>query len=402
MRGFTLFLALLAISFLLANSILNDHGYVMIAYDGTTFETSLWGLLLLIILPLGVLGISFGLLKAAFSLLGALNPFSSHSRHADAQKQFDQSLIELIQGHWDKAEKLASKSAKTVGSPLVAYLIAAKSAHEQGNFEASTQWLRLADNGTPESSMAVGLTQAQLQMSSNHLEQALATLQHLHKQYPQHTYVLKMLKQVYMRLRDWGALNKLLPVLRKHKVISDSEASQLEKQACQALLEQNYLSSRHRHELEERIQPLKQIWESFSTKQKKDTQNLHYYCDYLARLGGERQAAAILRDNLGKQYNASLMTLYGIFVDADPQKQLLFAEGLLSQRTNDADLLLALGRIAVRNELWGKAQEYLEMSLKLHKNTEVYNELGSLFAKLEKFEESARCYQEALRLTKVL
>ena len=45
MRGFSLFLIIVSACLLMANIMVNDHGYVLIAYDEMTFESSLWGLL---------------------------------------------------------------------------------------------------------------------------------------------------------------------------------------------------------------------------------------------------------------------------------------------------------------------------------------------------------------------
>ncbi|MGB0361063.1 MAG: heme biosynthesis protein HemY, partial [Endozoicomonas sp.] len=57
-----------------------------------------------------------------------------------------------------------------------------------------------------------------------------------------------------------------------------------------------------------------------------------------------------------------------------------------------------LGRLALKNELWGKAREYLETSLRLRKCVDVYNELGHLLTQLDEFEASARHFQRGLKL----
>ena len=58
------------------------------------------------------------------------------------------------------------------------------------------------------------------------------------------------------------------------------------------------------------------------------------------------------------------------------------AEGWLKERPNDAQLLLALGRICLMNQQWQKAREYLELSLRLQRSDEVYGELGRLCSAL--------------------
>ena len=398
MKGFALFLVMVSACFLLANIMVNDSGYVLIAYDQMTFESSLWGMLLLVVIGFGLIWLAVIVVRLLLGVLGFIYPLSSKARKAKARKLFDRGLAEFTKGHWKKAERYFGHAAKSGDSPLINFLAAAKSAHEAGNYESSANWLRQADSSAPGAEMAIGITQAQLQLSSNHLEQALATLTHLHKKYPRHGFILKMLKQVYMRLNDWRSLEKLLPKLRKHKVIKDSEYQQLEQQAFQALFAQAYDYGRNRGSSDERIKPAETIWAGLSKGQRRDPAILYRFCDCLVRLGAQAKAELLMRENLSHCYSESLIRLYGKIPGQDLKKQLLFAESLLSKRTNDPELLLSLGRLALRNELWGKAREYLEASLNLHKSVDVYNELGHLLARLDEFETSSRYFQEGLRL----
>ncbi|WP_422449701.1 MULTISPECIES: heme biosynthesis HemY N-terminal domain-containing protein [unclassified Endozoicomonas] len=398
MKGFALFLTIVSACFLLANIMVNDHGYVLIAYDEMTFESSLWGLLLLVVISLGLVWLAVIMGRLLLGTFSVIYPLSTGARKARARKLFDRGLAEFTKGHWRKAERLLGQAAKNSESPLINYLAAARAAHEAGNHEASANWLRQADSKAPGAEMAIGITQAQLQLASNHLEQALATLTHLHKKYPRHGYILKMLKQVYIRLNDWQSLEKLLPRLRKQKVIKDDEYHQLEQQAFKALFEQAYNYGRNRVSSEEKTKPADDIWSGLSHSQRKDPAILYRYCDCLVRLGAGEKTELLLRENLHHCYSEPLIRLYGKTPGKDLKKQLLFAESLLNQRTNDPELLLALGRLALRNELWGKAREYLEASLRLRKSVDVYNELGHLLAHLDEFETSSHYFQEGLLL----
>ena len=51
---------------------------------------------------------------------------------------------------------------------------------------------------------------------------------------------------------------------------------------------------------------------------------------------------------------------------------------------NNPILLLTLGRLSLRNELWGKALEYFNVSASLLPSTEVYAEINRLSLKLNK------------------
>mgnify|MGYP001820504021 FL=1 len=72
------------------------------------------------------------------------------------------------------------------------------------------------------------------------------------------------------------------------------------------------------------------------------------------------------------------MLLYGLATGADPERQLVVAEGWVKEKPNDPKLLLTLGRICLMNQAWPKAREYFETSLRLQRSPEVYGELGRL------------------------
>ena len=61
-------------------------------------------------------------------------------------------------------------------------------------------------------------------------------------------------------------------------------------------------------------------------------------------------------------------------------------------------LLLALGRISLRNELWGKARDYLEARLRFDHRPETCAELARLLAQLGDTESSNRLFQQGVVL----
>ena len=93
-----------------------------------------------------------------------------------------------------------------------------------------------------------------------------------------------------------------------------------------------------------------------------------------------------------------LVRLYGLVTGSNPDKQLLTAESYLQNHARDSALLLTLGRLCMRNKLWGKARDYLQESIDVQANPEAYYE----FAKLHEFEgdrkQAATCYEKGLTL----
>ena len=108
------------------------------------------------------------------------------------------------------------------------------------------------------------------------------------------------------------------------------------------------------------------------------------------------KAESVLRSALTSVWHDDLIKLYGLIDAADTQRQLLFAEQQLQERTNDPALLLALGRIAKRAGNAEKSQEYLEAAVKIKSLPEVHAALGDLLTAEGDFEGACEHFSKAL------
>ena len=70
---------------------------------------------------------------------------------------------------------------------------------------------------------------AKLLFRSGHLEQSVAVLEQLKKTSASDPSLLWLLKEVYIALKDWKALNKLIPTLVKNKLMAKEELDELQK-----------------------------------------------------------------------------------------------------------------------------------------------------------------------------
>ena len=85
------------------------------------------------------------------------------------------------------------------------------------------------------------------------------------------------------------------------------------------------------------------------------------------------------------------MIFYGEHDFSASPQQLLVAESWLMERPANSNLLLSLGRICMRNELWGTAKEYYEASIKITPCAEAYGELSRLLKHLGELEAREIC-----------
>lgn len=397
-RLFLIVLFALLIGTALSLGLQYDLGYIRISLGNYLVETNFWVGLALLIVVIALIVLTLNLFRRMRHGSGLIASWVSRGKERRARRRTTHGLLALAEGNWPRARKMLTSAAGNADTPLINYLAAAQAAFECGDHEAEDELLRKAFESTPGSDMAVGITQAQLQLAGNRLEQALATLVRLRKQSPHHPFVLKLLKNTYLRLEDWRELSKLLPELRKRNVLAEPELRELQRQVWHNLLERAAEDCR-RQQLENpnaSLEPITRLWDELPGFLRKDEKTIEDYARLLADLGDEVQTETLLRKVLHNHWSDNLVNLYGRIKGRKPDEQLLTAEQWLKDRPNNAELLLALGRLSLRNELWGKAREYFETSLRLRRSREALAELSRLSAHMGDEEISIKLMMQGL------
>lgn len=361
----------------------SESGYVLINYGPWSVETSFTFAVLLLLLGFVLFYAALRLIAGALALPARLRAWRNDRRARRARLVTHRGLIALAEGHWLAAERDLVRHAERSEAPLLNYLGAARAAQMLGDEERRDYHLAMAHETAPEDDLAVGMTQAELQLAGGRLEQALATLMHLYGKMPKNIRVLQLLQQTYERLGSWNELVALLPELRKRRVLEEEEADLLERRSWETLLRQAH---EHGH-----LDKLRELWERIPRHQRQHAMLLAAYVRGLLALGGNDEAENLLREALRRQWDAELVRLYGLAEGKNPTQQLAVAEEWLKRHQRHPLLLLSLGRLAMRAQLWGKARAYLEASAGLETRAETYRLLGELLERLGE-ESTARDY----------
>jgi len=394
-RFYVIVFLLIAAAACIGLAIAEDAGYVLIAYKNFRYESSVWATLaLLAVLWLLVWGIKL-LVELVTASTGLVNPWSRRNRSRRVQIAIEQGQMDLAEGRWASAERHLHRAAEAERQPLLYYIGAARAANEQGRYEESDGLLERALERQPQAELAIALSHAQLQMDRGDTEGALVTLQAMHERHPHNAQVLRQLQRLHQQRGDWSSVIRLLPELRKDKVLPANELAELERRAWGENLS---LAAQREEQGEAGLQSLERAWEQLTAAQRQQPQLVLAYADQLRRLGADAKAEEVLRGALKRGYDSHLIRLYGLLRGSDPARQLKFAEGWLKDHPGDASLLLTLGRLCLQNSLWGKARDYLESSLQVQRNPEACAELARLLAQLGDTERSNQLFQEGLGL----
>ena len=385
LRALFIFLLLLA-SVYVGTQLQHDPGYVLVAINHWTIETTLGVAIIGLFLSFVILHTFLRLVHAVFHFPTSWHHWSAKRRVQQAQAKTRQGLIEFSEGHWLQARNHLIKALPDTETPLLNYLTAARAAQEMGDNKLREDYLREAQQAMPEAKIAVELTQAQLQMADHQWEQALATLRHLQDLAPRHPYVLKLLMHLYEEVKDWPQLIALLPELKRNHVVSADIYQRLEQQA--------YLQSMIDLIKHNQAQALTDFINALPKPLKNHPELMAEYTCYLLNQNDPTTAESILRRCLRKQYDEQLISIYGQIQANDTQ--LTFAESLLKGQAHSAPLLLCLGRLSKNQQLWGKAKIYFEQSLEYGSTPDAYRELGELLEQLGDHAGACAAYRQGL------
>jgi len=397
---FSLLAIVLALLVNLYTGFPTDPGYLMLAFGNYTFETSLFAMLI-------ALGVVYLLLRLLLVLLYTLNPlnllslgkvFSRKSKSRRRTKSVE-GFLAFARRDWLTAYGLLIRGAKRSEDNVANYLAAAYAAHELGDREAWLKALESAEENYPSAHSTIQSVKAQLLFRSNQLEQCLAVLEQIKKDSLNDPALADVLKQVYIRLEEWEKLSELIPLLEKKKLVDPDELEQLKLRIFMEQLYGAYNTASETSSDEEILDEVRKLWKKAPSKYKEEAKVVKHYAGLLQKCGSHLDAAKVIENALDSNWSTELVLEYGATDFGANQQQLLVAEAWLKERPANSELMLSLGRICLRNQLWGKAREYYSASIKVAPSAAAHEELSMLLRNLGEIAQAEAHFKSFTDLT---
>jgi len=372
----------------------SDPGYVQISVSGWTFQSTLGAVVVGLMLFVALLYTLLWVLRT-FNPLKLLSPQAWRSLMArrSAEDATTEGLELLLLGRWHDSYRLLVEYADKVDNPVVNYLGGAIAAHERGDKLGRNFCLERAEKRARGDDYGIRALRAWFDTRDGETEKGLALFLALKRLVPDSPFILRSIKECYIKLNDWEGLHELLPALEKQKVVEADEAHQLRIRVEQHRVVQAGA---------EGTEALHLAWQSVPKAIKSEHAVVSLYIKCLLQRGEDAEAVLLLNRELKHNWDDELVVLLGHVASGNPQQQLLFLEEQLKDRPNNPLLLLALGRLSLRNQLWGKARDYFEHALRMSTSgpmtAEVSGELARLLDRLGETALSLEHYQRAMQL----
>lgn len=361
MKPYLQLLALLALALLGAlawGALSADPGYLLVSIAGWSVESTVVGALVLLLAAAIVLRLAFVLLRSPFRLW-------RRRRRALARERLAGGVLALHEGRWKRADKLLKQAAGERSQHTAAILLAASSAQQQDDRERQLALLaRLADDDSASVRLIVDaealLRDGRPAVAAELLEAAAQS-----RSLPPRALELRVVcLQAAGRAAEALAL---LPELRRSRVREGAALEALENAVATAALQQ----AGNPGELD-------LVWNGLPRAQRLVPAVVAAYARGSQRHGKDDLGAAAIDAALGKHWDDDLAALYGRLAHGEPRPAIKRAEAWLAAHPASSGVLLALGQLCRREQLWGKAEDFLQRALG-GRPAEAWEALGELY-----------------------
>jgi HemY protein len=366
----------------------NSTGYVVIFSGSQRIELSLNLLVFLVIAGYFAFYFIARMAATLVAIPARVRAYRENRTRSRLRQALDDALLAFFQGRYASAEKSAAVALAGEDTKGVAAIIAARSAHELGRFNEREQFLEEAKGAAPEVDQARLTTLADLLVSQGRHAEALAVLKDLSARDSRNLRLLRLRLQAEQALRNWDEVLDTVGALAKLGGIGPAEAAAVRRAA-------------HLGNLNRKAQDaaaLSAYWKQLPAEMRTEPLVAATAARYHLALGGNAEAQQIIEQSLEREWNPTLVALYGDASGADALPQIERAERWLREHARDPALLLALGKLCMRQGLWGKAQSYIEASLALEPTHDGHMTLAALMETIGKPQEAVQHFRRSAEL----
>jgi len=379
-----LIIAVLAVALAMAGRY--DPGYVVLVYPPWRMEISFISFVLIVV---GLVVGGMVLLRLAMLTLN-LPSIVREQRERRAARKRDENFVGGLKAyaeyrHQDAEQSLGQWQGDDVRLGL-ARVLAARAAQEMRAVAQRDRHLQEASEHGAE--LAAQLFEAEACLDAKDAAAALLAIGRAKEIAPQHTALLRLELKARQMTGQWDEVGRLLDALTRSNALEPGVAAQNRRMA--------YAENLKRRADDDR--GLLEYWKKIPADFKVDPLVARAAARAFMQRGGHDTALDVLEAALGREWHEALVALYGEVRGSNPARQIEQAEKWLHAQPRDAQLLLTLAQLCSVQQLWGKAQSYLEASLAISPSAEGHIRMAELKTQSGQPGEACKHYQKALAL----
>lgn len=391
MRGLFWIIALCGMAVAVALGARTNDGYVLLVFTPWRAEVSLNFFILILLALFFALYAATRALAITFGLPKRVREYQAQRQRENAGLVFQDAVRFLFEGRFGQALKKATEAHRAGTAPGLSALIAARAAQRMREPGKQQYWLEHARTDDPRTEAATLMLDAEMANEARRFDEALAALEKLQGKLGRHIAALRLELRARQGLGDWDGVLKLARQLVKRDALPVEVVREIRTQAhlgniAKRVADQGKLTAYLRSVPED----------------ERGRRVVLAAARALVALGAEAEAQKLIETVLDaiqdEEWHPDLVAIYGRLTNSEQTARIAKAEAWLRRHPDDARLLKALGRMCLRQRLWGKAQSYLEASLSVAPSQQAHLELARLFDLLERPELANKHYRASALL----
>lgn len=330
-----------------------DAGQVLIVYPPYRVDVSLNLVVVSVIALFIVLYALIRIGRNVWTMPQRVAAYRVRAKEAKAHAALREAIGNLYAGRFSRAEKAAREALSLRANKGAAGLVAAVAAHRMREYVRRDEWLAAIDS--PDWQDARLMASADMRADGRDPEGALSALTEMQAQGTRRIHAQQIALRAQQQLKNWAEVLKLVKTLEKREALHPAVAVRLRQQAAENLLRDR------RHDAD----ALLALWHSLAPAERQSPRLADLAAELLITLNRQQEARKIVEDALAHNWDARLLRRYPETAADDALPLIQKAEAWRKERPEDPDLLFALGRLCLHQQLWGKAQSFLESALRL-------------------------------------
>ena len=387
MRGLLWLLTLFALAAGVSLAAHFNDGYLLLVLPPYRAEISLN---LTILILLGSFIVLYAVLRGMVLMLSLprrVREFRQRRRQERMNDQVYDVARLLFEGRYSLALKKAEAAHAAGRAPALAALFAAHAAQRLSEPVKQKSWLERACQLDPEMRVASLMLEAEMLIDRQQYAEAIALLKNIKAESGRHIAALRLELRAQQGCANWDEVLRLARLLEKRQALPAHEMREIKDKAHRENIRLHGMELASLYEYQRKM-----------PERERDPELALAYADALIALNANEAARDFIEDQLNATWDSRLLTRYALARGGESLPRIARAEYWLPQHRDDAELLLVLGRLCLEQQLWGKAQSYLEASLSLRDQREVRLELARLFERNGRAEDAMPHYRAAAEL----
>ncbi|WP_111979053.1 heme biosynthesis HemY N-terminal domain-containing protein [Algibacillus agarilyticus] len=368
----------------------DEKGYVLIAMNEWTIETSVVASVIMLIGAYFAFHLSVRFIVAVFRLRSVSKAWRAQRRQKGAFIQFDKAFEAFLSGEYVTAEKLSLTQAEHSPVRKSHFLMAAESAKRQGKFDDHARYsLRAVEQG---SDLEKQLVLVQNLKEQGELLQAIEQAEALYKKHPKQCQTLVLLSMLYKDANRSAHLVELLKPLKQHTDMPNEVYEGLVKSAFSGLFSELANAKQ--------LKPLQQLADRLKKLSDAPEKLIYLYVNALNQAGFNDDAEKFVLKSAKNAITPEWVMMLKHAQFQQPLKLIAWLEQAIKKNPDDILAVTALAYVAASARDWTLAQKAFEMVIRKQPAQDEYFALAHVLEQSQQTSQALACYKKGVSLTR--